>query len=592
MTEPEPTPGAHDEGGPTPTWPTFETAEGSASGAPQAEEPTPRSADIGPKDPGEAPAPFELPYATAGQPPTPPYGALGDPAPRSTDIGPKGPGEAPAPPEPPYATAGQPPTPPYGAPPAPGFAGTPYGVGAPYPSSYGPAAAGAPPYGGPPPYQPPWGHVWPQPSQQPPARGGTGKGLLAAAVALSVVAAGVIGAAVGHVAFEQNPSSTSSATSPFSGGGSTSPFEGTGNSGSGSTSPSTGSGGPSDAAAIAHNVDPGLVDINTTLSYQGEQAAGTGMVLTPNGEVLTNNHVIEGATSISVTDVGNGQTYKASVVGYDRSHDVAVLQLQGASGLQTVTLGNSSDVKVGQAIVGIGNAGGSGGTPSYAGGSVTALNQSITASDEGDGTSEQLTGLIQTDANIQPGDSGGPLVDTSGHVVGMDTAASGGFQFEGTGSTEGFSIPIATAASIAKQIESGTSAGTVHVGPTAFLGVDVESPSQAQSGSGSFGFGFGGLGGGFGNSGNTGSGNTGSGSGSTTQGAEIVKVVSGGPAEQAGLVAGDVITSLDGHSVTSPKGLTNVMLGEQPGKSVQVTYVDSSGQQHTATVTLGSGPAQ
>ncbi len=227
--------------------------------------------------------------------------------------------------------------------------------------------------------------------------------------------------------------------------------------GSGSSSSGNGS-GPSDSAAIAHNVDPGLVDINTDLSYEQEQAAGTGMVLTSNGEVLTNNHVIEGATKISVTDIGNGKTYDADVVGYDRTHDIAVLQLQGASGLQTVNTGDSSSVSVGQGVVGIGNAGGAGGTPSYAGGTVTALNQSITASDEGSGAeSEQLTGLIETNANIQPGDSGGPLVDTNGDVLGMDTAASSNFQFSqgSSSSAQGFSIPINEALSIAKQIERG-----------------------------------------------------------------------------------------------------------------------------------------
>src|SRR6202012_2677347 len=175
--------------------------------------------------------------------------------------------------------------------------------------------------------------------------------------------------------------------------------------------------GPSDAAAIASKIDPGLVDINTTLGYQQEQAAGTGIVLSSNGVILTNNHVIDGATSISVTDVGNKKTYTASVVGYDRTKDVAVLQLHNASGLQTATLGNSSNASVGEDVVGVGNAGGTGGTPSAAGGTVTALNQSITASDEGDGTSEQLSGLIETNAGIQPGDSGGALVDTSGTVI-------------------------------------------------------------------------------------------------------------------------------------------------------------------------------
>src|SRR6202011_639954 len=192
---------------------------------------------------------------------------------------------------------------------------------------------------------------------------------------------------------------------------------------------------------------------------QQAPSAGTGIVLTSNGEVLTNNHVIQGATSIKVTDVGNGQTYTATVVGYDASHDVAVLQLQNASGLTTASLGNSSSVQAGDNVVALGNAGGTGGTPSVATGTVTALNQSITASDQASGVSEQLTGLIQTNANIQPGDSGGPLVNSYGQVIGMDTAASTGYTFQSqgqAGQTQAYSIPINEATSIAQQIEAGT----------------------------------------------------------------------------------------------------------------------------------------
>ena len=178
-----------------------------------------------------------------------------------------------------------------------------------------------------------------------------------------------------------------------------------GNSGNGNSG-STGGSGPSDVNAIAAKVDPGLVDINTTLGYAQEQAAGTGIVISSNGVILTNNHVINGATKISVTDVGNQKTYTAKVVGYDRTKDIAVLQLHNASGLQTAPLA-TSNVSVGQNVVGVGNAGGTGGTPSAAGGTVTALNQSITASDEGDGTSEQLSGLIETNADIQPGTRAG-----------------------------------------------------------------------------------------------------------------------------------------------------------------------------------------
>jgi S1-C subfamily serine protease len=326
----------------------------------------------------------------------------------------------------------------------------------------------------------------------------------------------------------------------------------------GSGSPNSGaSGGPADASAIAKGVDSGLVDINVTLNYANEKAAGTGMVLTSKGEVLTNNHVIDGATSINVTDVGTGRTYAAKVVGYDRTSDVAVLQLENASGLKAVSLGNSSSAYAGEAVVGIGNAGGGGGTPSYAGGRVTALDQSITASDAGTGTSEKLTGLIETNANIQPGDSGGPLVNTSGKVIGMDTAASAGFSFEqgGSAATQSFSIPIDTALRIAGEITAGDSSSTVHFGPTGFLGVNVTSPSVGI-------------------------------------GAKIVSVVSGSPASQAGLAEGDTITSLGGQSVSSPNSLTTIIEGAKPGAFVPLAYIDPSGAQQTVTVHLVSGPPQ
>ena len=321
-------------------------------------------------------------------------------------------------------------------------------------------------------------------------------------------------------------------------------------------------------------MNSGLVDINVTLNGN-EEAAGTGMVLTSNGEILTNNHVIEGATSISVTDVGNGKTYGAKFVGYDRTSDVAVLQLENASGLHTVSLGNSSGVSTGEAVVGIGNAGGSGGTPSYAGGSVIALDQSITANDQGDGTSENLTGLIETNADIQPGDSGGPLVNSSGKVIGMDTAASAGFSFEqgGSSTTEGFSIPINTALRIADEITAGDSSSTVHLGPTSFLGVNVISASRGGFGAGGFGFGQ-------------------PVPAQTSSGAEIESVVPGSPASQAGLAEGDTITSLDGQSVTSPDSLTTIIASEKPGVSVPLVYVDPSGAQQTVSVRLVSGPPQ
>ena len=354
-----------------------------------------------------------------------------------------------------------------------------------------------------------------------------------------------------------------------------SPLGGSTGSAAGSTE---GAGGPSDVSSIAAKVDPALVDINTTFGYQQASGAGTGIVLTSDGEILTNNHVINGATSISVTDVGNGRTYRANVVGYDASHDLAVLQLVGASGLKTAGIGNSDAVKVGDPVVAVGNAGGAGGTPSAAGGAVTALNQAITAGDELNGTSENLTGLIEVNADVQSGDSGGSLVDSRGRVIGVDSAASSGYSLQSASgqSAQGYAIPINKALSIAGQIEAGRSSSTVHVGPTAFLGVLISSGSSSGGSGDSYG-----DSGGYGYPG---------GSGSATAGAAVSSVVPGGAAAQAGLGAGDVITSIDGQAVSSPTSLSQLIAPDKPGQSVTIGWTDSSGQAHTATATLQAGP--
>jgi S1-C subfamily serine protease len=417
------------------------------------------------------------------------------------------------------------------------------------------------------------------------------KGLVMSLVVVVVLVAAAAGVGLGHTVWPS--STTSSATAnpslanPNTGGGSGSsgggsfPFGsgssgtgslGGGSSGSGSSGgfgsgssgngTSTGAGAPSDISAIAAKVDPGLVDINTNLSYQDEQAAGTGMVLTPNGEILTNNHVIDGATSISVTDVGNGKTYSAKVVGYDRTGDVAVIKLDGASGLQTVTTSTGA-AAVGEAVVGVGNAGGTGGTPSAAGGSITALDQSITASDDGGGNAENLSGLIEVNAGIQPGDSGGSLVNTQGQVIGMDTAASADSGYE-VSATQAYAITIETALSIAQKIEAGQASSTVHIGATGFLGIGVGSSDT--------------------------SGGSGDGSGGSSSGAVVSQVLSNSAAGQAGVVEGDVITAVDGTSVNSPSDLSNLLEPDHPGDTVQLQWTDQSGQTHTAAVTLGSGP--
>ena len=319
----------------------------------------------------------------------------------------------------------------------------------------------------------------------------------------------------------------------------------------------------SSASTVAAQVDNGLVDVVTTLSYQQAEAAGTGLVLTRNGEVLTNNHVIEGATSIKVTDIGNGRTYKAVVAGYDRSRDVAVLKMVGASGLGTVRLGNSRSAAVGEKVIGIGNAGGKGGTPSVVAGRIVQLGASVDASDGSAGTTEKLTGLISHNAPIRPGDSGGPLVNLSGRVIGINTAAStrrGGFQLHSQ--TQAFAIPINRALGIARQVEAGRASATVHIGATGFLGVEVVPASRARAHGVAVG-----------------------------HGVAIGGVFSGSPASRAGLVAGDVIVAADGRSVGSPLALQSVLGRHHPGDHVPVSWTDKAGARHSATVVLMTGPA-
>jgi S1-C subfamily serine protease len=318
---------------------------------------------------------------------------------------------------------------------------------------------------------------------------------------------------------------------------------------------------------IVAKTNPAVVDVVSTLGLQNGAAAGTGIVLTSSGEVLTNNHVIDGATAVKVRDVGNGRTYTAAVVGYDAAQDIAVLQLKGASGLATASLGDSAAVRVSESVIAMGNAGGQNGTPSVATGRVTGLGQSITASDDSSGTSEQLTGLIRTNANIQPGDSGGPLINTRGQVIGIDTAASSGTgsQLRSSTAAQAFTIPINKALSVVNQIEAGKSSATVHIGATGLLGVAVTSSAISPSG-GASGFSAGG-------------------------GAEVAGVERGSGAADAGLAAGDVITSLGGHGITSPSAIRSVLSQYHPKDKVNISWTDQAARTHTATVVLTTGPA-
>ena len=335
---------------------------------------------------------------------------------------------------------------------------------------------------------------------------------------------------------------------------------------SGSAASSSLSSGSLNVSGVVAKVDPGVVDITATNSYQRSVSAGTGMILTSNGEVLTNNHVIAGATSITAQVDGKGTKYTARVIGTDPSHDVALIQLEGASGMHTVAVGNSADVSVGARVVAIGNALDLPGSPTVTDGIVSALDRSITASDQLSGSTESLSGMLQTDAPLSPGNSGGPLVDSAGQVIGMDTAAATGGRGQ-SASNIGFAIPINEALAIAGQIQKGESSSSIQIGQPAFLGVDVQAVPSGQSGF------FGGY------------------TPPVSSGALIVAIVPGTPAASAGLVAGDVVTSFAGQGITSVAALTSAIRADHPGQSVSIGWVGPSGNSHSATITLSAGPA-
>ena len=316
-----------------------------------------------------------------------------------------------------------------------------------------------------------------------------------------------------------------------------------------STSPS------STTDAIAAKVSPAIVDINTVLGNGA--AAGTGMLISSTGEILTNNHVVNGSTSITVTVQGRSQKYSAHVVGVDISQDIAVIQIDGSvSGLPTVKFADSSSLEVGETVVALGNALGRGGAPNVTSGQITALDQTITAS-SGGSSSETLNGMIQSDAVIYEGDSGGALVNTSGQVVGMITAgqAQG---FRSSASDVGFAIAANTAVGVVNRIRAHEQAADLTYGQVGFLGVSVQTLdafSAQQLGL------------------------------SVSSGALVTSVQPGSGAEAAGIARNSVITKVGGASVTSSDTLGTAIRSHRPGDGVSVTWVNQGGT-HTATVTL------
>jgi S1-C subfamily serine protease len=399
---------------------------------------------------------------------------------------------------------------------------------------YDPYWATRPPAGGSP-APPPPGALPPGPPGPPPAAPGPRMRKRVVAAGVAAIAAA---ATLGGIAYAERGSTTVSGT------GSTAQLLPTI---PGDMNRGNGNGGTSTSVSLATaEQQKGVVSIVSVLKYQNAESAGTGMVLSSDGEILTNNHVINGATSVTVTVVSTGRSYKADVVGTDPSEDVAVLQLRDASGLTTANIGKSSGVSVGDKIVGVGNAGGTG-TMRASSGTVSALNQSITATDETGQDSEKLTGLIEVKADIVSGDSGGPLYDASGAIVGMDTAASANQAVDSTA----YAIPIDTAVGIADKIESGVETSTIHIGLNAFLGVAA---------------------------------------GNSTATGVIVSPIAD-PATSAGIVSGSVITQVQGKSVASAKSLKSTLTAYQPGDRVSVTWTDPSGSSHTKVLTLSSAPA-
>ncbi|MBA4857397.1 trypsin-like peptidase domain-containing protein [Nocardia farcinica] len=307
---------------------------------------------------------------------------------------------------------------------------------------------------------------------------------------------------------------------------------------------------PLDQAAVAAEVTPALVNISTRTRPLGQGAAGTGIVLTADGQVLTSHHVVKGAEQVVVTTQATGAEYRATVLGYDSTADIALLSLPGANGLPTARLGSSSSVRVRDEVLALGNAGGTGGPPTATPGLVTALNSTIVALNAADLSRKALRGMVEVAAPVSSGQSGGALVDWQGAVVGVVTASSGEAAAE-LERPNGYAVPIDTAMRVVRQIRSGIPTDTVHIGPTATLGVLISDASPS--------------------------------------GARIDVALYGLPAYAAGLADGEVIVSIDGRPIGSARVLRTAIDRRRPGETVRLGVLGADGVERTVTVELGLG---
>ena len=325
--------------------------------------------------------------------------------------------------------------------------------------------------------------------------------------------------------------------------------------------------------AVYGKVEPGVVDVTASLRYLQETAKGTGFVIdAAAGLVLTNNHVINGATSVTVTPVTSGRSYPARVLGYDRAHDVALLQLPGAAGLRAVSIGRSAQVQEGTQVLALGNEGGQGGSPTVAPGVISGLGRTIVASDQSSGLTETLHGMMQTSADIRPGDSGGPLADAAGRVIGISTAAGGNTVYSG------YAIPIDQVLPIARQIAARRPGGQVQIGLPAFLGVLMPDSTGSEAAAAR-------------TAAPTALPRRSRRASPRPGPARWSAGCSAGRLPPRGLSAGDVITALGGQSVTSPRSLSALISHYRPGSRTVLAWVSPDGRLHTAVVRLSAGPA-
>ncbi|MGP8058450.1 MAG: S1C family serine protease, partial [Acidimicrobiales bacterium] len=525
---------------------------------------------VAPVQPPPAGPPAEPPAAApAGAAPwTPVHAPPAQPVPAP-------PFAAPPVPAPPYA-APPGPAPPYAAPPVPGPAYPPPAYGSPpYPAAVypPPAQPGPPAYGGapptlppagPPPMGAPWGWnpvpyaprmAWPvAPPPQRVVQTLTRRNWIWVVGATAVIAA-VLGGVIGVLS---GLGSQQTIVEKFFPNQSV-------------------LGKPVDIQEVLSRVEPAVVSIDTTVfsassgAGNGEvvEGAGTGMIITPQGEVLTNNHVVAGATTLTVTLFGQTKARTAHVIGTDPSKDLALVQIDNAHNLPTVTLGNSAAAQVGDEVIAIGNALALQGGPTVTNGIVSAKDRSLSAEADFSNTTENLTGLLQTDAPINPGNSGGPLVNAQAQVIGMNTAVATSSQGNAPAQNVGFAIAVNAIKPELTGLLKGGTGGTNGGVParstnshTAYMGVVVENVTPAVAKAQGL---------------------------TPTSGALISGLTSGGPADQAGLKVNDVIVAVNGAAVTNVTQLVHDIQSHPVGATVTIGYYRGP-VRSTVLVKLGSEP--